>query len=351
MHSPPRVWVLLGKGVGGNGQMRSLADALGWPYEARQLSYNPLQVIPNLLLGATRITLSRDSDPLEAPWPDLVIAASRRSAPVARWIKKRSGGRTVLVHLLHAQAPLDDFDLVVTLPQYRLPPRDNLMCVTSALNRSDPGRLEAASLEWKDRFDHLPRPWIGVLVGGDSSSYRLDADTAARLGREVSALARRERGALLVTTSARTRPEACDALFEALEGPHFAHRWQAGQAENPYLAFLALADRFVATVDSASLPAEACATGRPVQVFEWPRRRGIDASRPLEGWRRRIVEWGLVKPARDLAAYQRALRERGLVTRLGEDAPAGGELHDDLPAVVGRIRAILAAASVPGVDA
>ena len=37
---------------------------------------------------------------------------------------------------------------------------------------------------------------------------------------------------------------------------------------------------------------------------------------PLNGWRARLVEWGLVKPARDFAAYQRALRERGLVTRL-----------------------------------
>ncbi len=115
---PPRVWVLLGRGTGGNGQMLSLADALGWPYETRQLVHNRLQWVPNLFLGATRATLEgRRSDPLEPPWPDLVIAASRRSAPVAQWIRRQSGGRTRLVHLLHAMAPLDRFDLVVTMPQ------------------------------------------------------------------------------------------------------------------------------------------------------------------------------------------------------------------------------------------
>ena len=345
MSASPRVWVLLGRGVGGNGQMLALAEALGWPYEVFRLSFNALQVIPNLVLGATPITLARDADQLEPPWPDVVIAASRRSAPVARWIKKRSGGRTVLVHLLHAKAPLEDFDLVVTLPQYRLPPRPNVMCVTTALNRIDPGRLEAAALDWKDRFVHLPRPWIGVMVGGDSSSYRLDAATAARLGREVSALARREGGSLLVSTSARTTPEAADALLGALAAPHFAYRWQPEDAENPYLAFLGLADRFVVTVDSASLPAEACATGRPVQVFEWPRRGRADPAAPLEGWRARLVEAGLVKPARDFSAYQRALREQGLVTSLDEDPPCAGKVPDDLPAIVGHIRSLVDSAA------
>lgn len=343
MASIPRVWVLLGKGVGGNGQMLTLAAALGWPYEAKRLTYNPLRALPNLLLGASRLALGRGGDALEPPWPDVVIAASRRSVPVARWIKRRSGGRSVLVHLLHAQAPLRHFDLVVTMPQYRLPERDNVMCVTGALNRIDRPRLEAAAQEWKDRLEGLPRPWIAVLVGGDSSSYRFEPGVAARLGREASALARRMGGSLLVTTSARTRARAADALFAAIDVPHHRYRWKAHDVANPYLAYLAAADHFIVTVDSASLPMEACSTGKPVQVFEWPRARGAaSASRPLTGLRRRLVEWGLLKPARDFAAYQRALRERGLVTRLGEEPPPGPDREiDDLERVVERVRSLV----------
>ena len=94
MSTVPKVWVLLGDKAGGNGQLTSLADALEWPYETKRLRYNLLTRCPNLFLGASILSVDRlQSSPLEAPWPDLVLAASRRSAPVARWIKKQSGGR------------------------------------------------------------------------------------------------------------------------------------------------------------------------------------------------------------------------------------------------------------------
>ena len=123
-HPPVRVWVLLGAGAGDNAQLLRLAEALGWPFEAKRIRYNRLNRCPNLLLGASKLTVDTQcSDPLAPPWPDLVIGASRRAAPLARWIKKQSVGRSRLVHLLHAQAPLHYFDLVVTTPQYRLPER------------------------------------------------------------------------------------------------------------------------------------------------------------------------------------------------------------------------------------
>src|SRR5262245_50940687 len=77
MPTVPKVWVLLGDKVGGNRQLTSLADALEWPYETKQLRYNPLNRCPNLLLGASLFSVDRrHSSPLEAPWPDLVLAAS-----------------------------------------------------------------------------------------------------------------------------------------------------------------------------------------------------------------------------------------------------------------------------------
>jgi mitochondrial fission protein ELM1 len=242
MTSTPRVWVLLGKGVGGNGQMKSLADALGWPYDCKQVVHGFLSGVPNLILGASLASLDRRrSSPLEPPWPDLLIAASRRSVPVARWIRRQSGGRTRLVHLLHAQAPLSLFDLVLTLPQYRLPERTNVLHLTAPLNRTSLATLREAAERFEPRFHELPRPRIGLLVGGNSSSYRLEAETAARLGRETSRMARLAGGSLLVTTSPRTPKEASDALFASLDAPAYCYRWRPDDPENPYHAYLALA--------------------------------------------------------------------------------------------------------------
>jgi mitochondrial fission protein ELM1 len=366
----PKVWVLLGKGVGGNGQMRSLAQALGWPYEAKHLVFTRLSHCPNVLLGAAAITLDRRrSSPLRPPWPDLVIAGSRRSAPVARWIKKQSGGATRLVHLMHTQAPLAHFDLVITTPQYRLPQRNNVLHNVGPLNHVDPAQLAAAAATGAARFAGLARPYTALLVGGNSSSYLLDPGTAARLGREASAQVRALGGSLLVTTSARTPAAATDALLAAVDCPAYTYRWQANDENNPYHAVLAVADRFIVTADSASLLAEACATAKPVELFDWPLRadayRGAKgllrrwgearyrrdtgmAARPTDRLYDRLVYLGLIKPARDFAAYHRALRLRGLVGGQGEaiHVPARQPL-DDMSRAVERIRRLFTDCAAP----
>jgi len=282
---------------------------------------------------------------------------------VARWIKKQSGGATRLVHLMHAQAPLEHFDLIITTPQYRLPARPNVLHNTAPLNHVDPRRLAADAAHCAERFAHLPRPYTVLLVGGNSSSFVLEPSVAARLGREASAQVRATGGSLLLTTSARTPAASVDALLAAIDCPAFCHRWQLQDPQNPYHAFLALADRFIVTVDSASLLAEACAMGKPVQIFQWPIR--ADARQGVKGLLRRwgetrdhqgngaghasdwfydrLVYWGLIKPARDFEAYTEALRARGLVTIFGE-APAAQPLRplDDMERALQRIRQLFA---------
>lgn len=355
----PRVWVLLGKGVGGNGQMTSLADALGWGYQTKQLVHNRLEGCPNLLLGASAVTLDRArSDALTPPWPDLVIAASRRSAPVAQWIKRQSGGRTRLVHLLHAQMPLADFDLVITLPQYRLPALPNVLHSVGPLNRIDTGAIEAAAAHWLPRVHGLPRPWVALNVGGNSSAYRFTPEVATRLGRQSCAAV--GEGSLLVSTSPRTPAASTDALFQAVECSSYLYRFERDDPANPYRGFLGLADRFIVTIDSASLAVEACATGKPVEVFEWERRPaswhdparllgsgGSDDGGLVGRAYARLIYLGLVKPPRDFDAFHRALRERGLTTRFGDRtrAPAGRRL-DDMERAVERIRSLFPAARV-----
>lgn len=341
--------------------MIALAEALGWPHECKRLVYNRLNRLPNILLGASIVSLDTTrSDPLQPPWPDIVIAGSRRSAPVARWIKKHSGGRTRLVHLMHTQVPLTHFDLVITTPQYRLPRRQNVLHNTGPLNPLPLGRLEAAAPLWRERLASLPRPWTALLVGGNSSAYVLDAATAARLSREASAAVVNSGGSLLVSSSPRTPAESLDALAAALACPAHVYRWKRDDPENPYLAFLALADQFIVTADSASQLVEACQTGKPVQVFEWPRRppgsapkrallhwseRRGDSARPPHNLGARVFDWlvyvGLIKPPRDFEALRRALRRRGVLRSLGEPTPEKREPFDDMERAVARVRALV----------
>ena len=360
----PKVWVLLAEKAGGNGQLMSLADALEWPYETKQLRYNSLNHCPNLFLGPSILSVDRRrSSALEPPWPDLVIASSRRSAPVARWIKKQSGGRARLVHLIHTQAPLHLFDLIITTPQYRLPQRPNVLHNTAPLNRPAPDRLAAAASRWQVRLGNLPRPYTALLVGGNSSVYELDAATATILARQANAQVRNVGGSLLVSTSPRTPPSAVEALFGALDCPAHCYRWRPNDADNPYLAYLALADSFIVTVDSASQVVEACLTNKPVYVFTWPTRARspfrvegvfgrwfrpqghgmLQRSRRLAQLYDQLVYWGFIRPTRDFAASLQILTQKGLIAQLGA-APDSQPRQplDDMERTVARIRQLFA---------
>ncbi len=365
----PRVWILVGHRAGDRAQLLGLAEALGWPFEIKQLAYNPLHNLPNLMLGATIATLDRRcSAPLAPPWPDIVVDCGKRSVPVARWIRDQSGNRTRWVHLGRPWAPIELVDLVISTPQYRLLPRPNVLVNAAPLHRVTSQRLTEAAAA-PATWTKLPRPWIGLLVGGDSPPYVFDARTAARLGIEASAAAKAAGGALLVTTSGRTRPAAVSALFGAITAPAQLHRWQAGATDNPYHAILASADSLIVTGDSASMLAEACAAGKPVALFELPQRpslfgRTLAAIERLFGSHRsranyrgmpkqqdvlartfdRLIERGWFMPPRDLPAYHRVLMDRGLVQLLGSPPPATPRRPlDDAQRAVIRVRQLMAA--------
>ena len=360
---PPKVWVLLGKGAGGNAQMLNLVAALGWPHETRQLEFYAWNVIPNILVGASLFTLTRKSSAtLSPPWPDLVIAASRRSVPIARWIRKQSCNRTRLVHLFHTMAPFNWFDLIITLPQYGLPERPNILQLTMPLHRLPRAKIAAAAAKWEPRLRALPRPWFAVLIGGNSSRYLLNAKTALRLAREASAWAMEAGGSLLVSTSPRTSSQAANASIEAIFVPRHVYRWQPDDSDNPYLAYIGLADGFMVTADSASQLAEAFATGRTVRIFNLPLRpqQRFSPVAILHGWlnkspgsdspfRRlmrsayeRLIEEGFVKPPRDFARYHSLLRGRSAVRAPAHPAGAAQEF-DDLDRAVAAVRELFGA--------
>lgn len=316
--SIPNVWALLGARRGDNQQVLALARALGWPYETIEIQYNLLFACPNRLLGATHLTISHASPPLTEPWPDLVLAIGQRSVPVARWIRERSGRRTKLVQLGRPRAPLDWFDLIITTPQYELPTRPNILHNPLPLHHINQQRLQAALQHWKSRLASLPEPLVALFIGGPSGSYRLDQVTARRITATAAAEVRRCGGSLLVSTAPRTPQAVASALINALDVPCHIYRWdqQHADEENPYLGYLALADRFIVTGESVSMLAEACSTGKPVRVLPLPKRVGNRwLGRKSHGWLQplmdHLAEHGILTPPRNVDAVHANLVQCG----------------------------------------
>ena len=81
---PPRVWLLVGDKLGDNSQAFALADALGWPYEVRQVFPKPEWVLgkPHFEPGLHHLDPERSAR-LEPPWPDLLLTIGRRPSMAA----------------------------------------------------------------------------------------------------------------------------------------------------------------------------------------------------------------------------------------------------------------------------
>jgi uncharacterized protein len=344
---PPRTWLLLGQKPGDNGQVLALAEALGWPFEAKRMVHRSTELLTNRLLGATLLGVDRRrSSPLGPPWPELVITAGRRNEPVARWIRRQAGGcqRTKLVHVGRPWAPLDAFDLIVTTPQYALPARPNVLRNEAPMHRVSPERLAEAAERWQSRLAELPRPWTAVMLGGHVGGWTFDPPAAVTLAGEANAMAAASGGSLLVSTSARTPADAVEAFARAVRTPVRLYRWRKDDPDNPYFGFLALADRIVVTGDSMSMLVEAIATGKPVFVF--------DLARPAtRRWRPpslRVLVWRLGRAlgprqlARDVGAIHRHQVAMGRAVWLGQPWPSGRPPQplEDTARAAARVRAL-----------
>jgi mitochondrial fission protein ELM1 len=344
----PVIWLIDAYRAGERGQVRALAntlsDVLDWPCETRVLSYRKFMFLPHLLALDSCRGLTRESAAsLRPPWPDLVISCGVRNEPVCRWIRLQSGGRTRYVHVGRPWAALDSFDLVITTPQYRVPDRDNVVNNLLTLHNVTAQRLSEARAHWAGAFADLPGPLFTVVAGGDSGPFTFGPRAAARLGRQASRLAREHGGSLLVTTSSRTSEEAVAALEEAIDVPNYFYRWRPGDDANPYIGMLAWADRLIVTGDSIAMLSEACATGKPVQMFDLGGMRG-ESREPVD-FRlgallfASMMRWLPQSLSRDITLVHRSLRESGRAVWLEEEFGAVAvPARDDMQRAVAAVK-------------
>ncbi len=332
----PLVWLLYGERRGDNAQVLALARMLGWPFEVKQLRWVADYAVEPREAGISLAGLDRAaSDSLAGPWPDIVIGIGFRSAPVSRWIVQQAGGRTLNIRLGRPRTEVSLYDLVITTPQYGLPPGPNVRELPLPLVAPDPAETAAAAQRWRRQFETLPRPWTAVLLGGPTQHMAFDEDVSAQIAAGLQLYAVASSGALLITTSPRSPQFLPDILARAITAPHFLHGWRAG-ADNPYLALLAAADQVIVTSDSISMAADAAAFDKPILVYELPwlgrskkpglvagikryvrerRETRAMAGRPADALDRfydRLTLAGKARPRRNALEFTRRLYEAGI---------------------------------------
>ena len=202
---------------------------------------------------------------IQAPWPDLWIAAGRATLPLSIRAKRWSGGKTYVVQIQDPRVPANMFDLVIPPKHDRLT-GDNVLPILGSPHRVTSQRLETEYEKFKDQIDALPRPRVAVLLGGKSKAFDLSAVRAAEMAHQIQLPLEQEGGSLLMTFSRRT-PDQAKALLTARLRHLPGIIWD-GQGPNPYFAFLAAADYILVTEDSTNMATEAASTGKPVFILK-----------------------------------------------------------------------------------
>ena len=324
----PRIWVLLGARTGDNNQALALAEALGLPFEVKQLDYNRLQAL-SVWLPGTAATLSADSKAqLRAPWPDLVIAIGRRSVPVARWIKSQSGGKAKLVRIGHPRIDPGLFDLVVTTRQYPVPPGDNVVLLPVAMSRfvAPPVATEGE----REFYDRMGRFRL-FAIGGATKYWRMPEDQLlAAIGRPTQS----DSLSTVIVTSRRTPTDLVeriralaydDARFALVDGP-----------TPRFASLLDAAEEIFVTGDSISMISEAVLTGKKVAII--PIEQDDKGRKKLGD---RPLERGTDARRRDLRRFWNYLIENDMVGTVESGPKAAKTIPDPNAIAAGAVRKLL----------
>ena len=260
-----RAWIITDGKAGMDVQARGLAEALGVEYEIKHVAPTGLY----RFLAPWGPVHPRDRFGLEGsqfvpPWPTIAIANGRASIPYIRALGRKAGPNTFTVVLQDPKTGPGIADFI-WVPEHDKRRGPNVFTTLTPPHSYTIERLAALRRDMPPAIAALPAPRIAVVLGGKNSVYKFTEDDDARLAAALSSFAHLG-ASFMITPSRRTHKRLMRTVETATrDAPRIL--WD-GNGDNPYPQFLAHADQLIVTADSVSMTGEACATGRPVYVFE-----------------------------------------------------------------------------------
>ncbi len=231
---------------------------------------------PRLLLRFLPLALTRQThEELSAVFCDAVVSAGSSLAAVNLACAYENQARCVAI-MRPGVFSSRQFDLVL-MPEHDRPrPQKNVLVTVGALSHvtredleSDFNRLAEACPALKEATRRVPR--LGLLLGGDSKNYALTPSIAVFVCEQMKKALDAMDAELVLTTSRRTAPAVAGVVREYFGKDPRCRLLVVASEHNPEGAVGGIffwSDVLVVSGDSISMVCEACASGKPVVVFE-----------------------------------------------------------------------------------
>ncbi len=264
-----KAWIVSDGKTGDLVQCNGVTQALGVDAELRIISPTKpwVWMMPNGPIPP-HDKISNPQSPISQPLPDLVISSGWRTLAYVRAIKKQQQQKVFTVYLKYPRNSANFLDLI-WVPAHDDISGERIISSIASPHRFSPDILGGEFAQIPSYLAKLPRPLVGVLLGGDSKDYHFSDDDCIRFAMSLRALSDTGVG-LAITPSRRSPPRLREAIEQHLSGVDY-YWWDelaVNAAPNPYGFLLAQSDAFVVTADSANMVGEACVTGKSVYVFK-----------------------------------------------------------------------------------
>ena len=198
------------------------------------------------------------------PWPDLVIAAGRKTIPYLKYIRKASKKECKTIYLQDPRINSKEFD-IVWAPEHDSIEGSNVIKTITSPNRVTNELLNYHHDEWLDKLSKLKGPFIGFLIGGKSKAYNFNDAECEKIIQALNFVISNGYTPL-ITLSRRSPKKLSNRIKNLLINEK--NLFYDGQGDNPYFAILKASEIIITTPDSANMISEAINVPKPVYYID-----------------------------------------------------------------------------------
>jgi uncharacterized protein len=259
----PLVWVVDSAYTGELHARIGVAERLGYGYDLVPMPNGDASAYQKELLAKYTASCNGSRPPLL-----LISGTGEETTAEIADLRGLFGGRLFNIYLAsilpdERHPRLAEYDLIAS-PQLT---GGNVVTLTGVPHQLTPSQLETAFQQHSNYFDTLPKPIIGLLVGGNTRYCQgFDETHAKQLAERIAKIGATLKGCIVLCNSRRTPAVAIATIQDGLAGlTHHFFDWQAIDI-GFYHGLLAHADLFIVTGDSLSMCSEAAFTGKPLLV-------------------------------------------------------------------------------------
>tara|TARA_B110000444_G_scaffold201664_1_gene193690 strand:+ start:289 stop:1254 length:966 start_codon:yes stop_codon:yes gene_type:complete len=282
-------WCVTDGVVGNISQVKGLAKAMKLNYQLKTVEirvpwkYLPPGYLPNIGFAIKNLENFND-----VVMPHYIITCGRKSIYLSLYLKYKLKNKVSTIHIQDPKIDPKLFDYVVA-PEHDSVNGPNVIKSVLAINHISEKLLLLESKKFREKFKHLTKPIVTLIIGGKSKNYFFDKSALNKLSDMIDDILAKNSISLVILFSRRTDLFIRNFIIKKYSKMHMV--W-TDELSNPYIALLSLSSSLICTGDSVSMISEAIYSKNPVFIFKLKSKK---KNNKIDIFHEKLIKFGYAK--------------------------------------------------------